>query len=183
MTFGFAMLAVGSLMLLSGVWNREITEVLRGVVGPEEGGPGSGFVSALSKVGGDTVGTIAANASAVAGLGGGGVAEFDGKRVCRWMVPILTEARRRGWSGTVTSGYRTPEEQCQACIGVCGNCGGCPGTCAAPGESNHGGCSGRQGAVDVSDYVTFGRIMREMGSPLRNALGPADPVHFSRTGK
>lgn len=35
------------------------------------------------------------------------------------------------------SGYRSPEQQRQACIRVCGNPEGCPSRCARPGSSQH----------------------------------------------
>lgn len=46
-------------------------------------------------------------------------------------------ARKDGENSDATSCYRTPEEQRQACIGICGNGDGCPGSCAPPGRSNH----------------------------------------------
>jgi hypothetical protein len=44
MTFGFAMLTVGTLLLISGVRNRSIGEVLEGEFSPKAGGPGEGEV-------------------------------------------------------------------------------------------------------------------------------------------
>jgi hypothetical protein len=43
-TFGFAMMTVGTLLLLSGVRNRSIAEVLEGVFSPKPGGAGEGTV-------------------------------------------------------------------------------------------------------------------------------------------
>ena len=83
----------------------------------------------------------------------------------------------------MNSGYRSAAYQCEVCRNVCGNCGGCPGTCAAPGTSNHGRSDYPGGAVDVSDYYTFAAVQRRIGSPLHNSLGARDPVHFSFTGR
>lgn len=177
-------------MLLSGYSNRNITDVLRGVVEPVTKGAGTtGFTSSiLSNVASGTasaVGVSGAALGSVAGLvpGGGGTTTFDGVEVCRWIVPWLQEARKRGWQGTVTSGHRSIERQKQACINVCGNPNGCPGRCAAPGTSNHQGCGGGKGAIDVTDHETFARIMKEIRAPLKNSLPATDPIHFSRSGK
>ena len=40
---------------------------------------------------------------------------------------------------------------------------------------------GRNGAVDLTDFVTFAAECRRLGSWLENAL-PADLVHFSDLG-
>ena len=85
-----------------------------------------------------------------------------------------------GWSGTVTSGYRTPEYSESLCFDMCG-APSCPGTCAGR-SSNHSGKVYPRGAIDVSDEATFGAIMRRLGNPIKNSLGPADPVHFSVSG-
>lgn len=105
------------------------------------------------------------------------------RQISNSLVPWLNKGWDNGWRGQVTSGYRSPEYQCEVCKQVCGNCNGCPGTCAAPGTSNHQRYGPGQGAVDVSDYYTFGAIMRRIGAPIFNALGAQDPVHFSFTGR
>lgn len=117
-------------------------------------------------------------------LTGPGFATFDGKTVMKWMVPYLEEARRKGWKGVVVSGVRTPAYSVHLCFGICGR-SFCPGKCAGL-ASNHNALptQGRPfGALDVSDYVRFGQIQREIGSPLHNALGAQDPVHFSVSGR
>lgn len=112
-----------------------------------------------------------------------GLGTYDGKPVALWIIPHLKYARNHGWNGSVSSGYRSKKEQIAACIHVCGNPNGCPGTCAKPGTSNHERKTWPGGAVDVTDYANFGRIVK--GSPhsgrLINDL-PDDPVHFSQTG-
>lgn len=109
-----------------------------------------------------------------------GVTRFDGVPVAAWMVPILQEARRRGWKGRLVSGWRSPSYSTHLCYVMCG-APWCSGRCAGA-SSNHSGSSRPRGAVDVTYYVDFGRIMREMGNPLHNSLGSRDPVHFSATG-
>ncbi len=104
---------------------------------------------------------------------------FDGEQVCTYIVPILKAARQLGWSGTVLSGYRSYADQVRIHnSGVYS---------ALPGQSNHEGCAGRtsgpgNGAVDVSDYPSFGAAMAQLGYPLRNTLGSVDPGHFSPGG-
>jgi Putative peptidoglycan binding domain len=112
-----------------------------------------------------------------------GVATFDGRPVAAWMKPYLDWARQNGWKGTLNSGYRDPAHSERVCMEICG-APSCPGRCAGR-SSNHSGSSNPSGAIDVSDYVTFGRLMQRCPySPrLFNALGASDPVHFSATGR
>jgi len=115
---------------------------------------------------------------------GKGFSVFDGKTVAAWMVPWLQRSRREGWRGTVVSGVRTPEYSEHLCFQMCGR-PSCPGRCAGR-SSNHNMLPSQGepfGALDVSDYANFGRIQRQIGSPLRNALGARDPVHFSVSGR
>lgn len=111
-----------------------------------------------------------------------GLAHFEGHVICRWIIFWIHHARKHGWNGTVTSGYRSPADQCRVCEQVCGNCNGCPGRCAAPGSSHHQGTDYPDGAVDVTDYGNFAQIMHNIGSPLHNSLPTSDPVHFSYYG-
>jgi hypothetical protein len=39
--------------------------------------------------------------------GPGGLGSYDGYRVANWIIPILNWARSHGWTGRVTSGYRS----------------------------------------------------------------------------
>ena len=112
-----------------------------------------------------------------------GVVQFDGHAVAAWIEPHLTWARANGWKGTIYSGYRTPEHSEEICRQKCG-APSCPGRCAGR-TSNHSGRVAPAGAVDVSDYVTFGRLMaRSPHRPqLRNALPTTDPNHFSESGR
>lgn len=110
------------------------------------------------------------------------VGRVDGVPCARWMIPYLVWARAHGWRGTLVSGFRTPEYSDSLCHAMCG-APRCPGRCAGR-SSNHSGSVTPSGALDVSDYVTFGELMQRC--PLRprifNALGARDPVHFSATG-
>jgi hypothetical protein len=112
-----------------------------------------------------------------------GVAMFDGRPVAAWLKPYLDWARQNGWKGTLNSGFRDPAYSEKLCISMCG-APSCPGRCAGR-ASNHAGSSNPSGAIDVSDYVTFGQLMRRCPySPkIFNALGAQDPVHFSASGR
>lgn len=116
-----------------------------------------------------------------------GVSTFDGKPVPNWIVNILTEARATGlWSGVVISGVRTTAYSIQLCLAMCG-APSCPGRCAGA-SSNHNADDpvvDGEGAVDVTDEAGLKRALAEIGKDglLKNALGPADPNHFSRSGR
>lgn len=114
---------------------------------------------------------------------GDGLAVFEGTTVAAWIKPWLEKARQHGWTGWLTSGWRDPIYSEQLCIAMCGQTS-CPGRCAGR-SSNHSGKGskdGDPGAIDVTDYVKFGQIMKKLGSPLHNSIGPSDPVHFSASG-
>jgi hypothetical protein len=110
-----------------------------------------------------------------------GVAMFAGKPVAAWIKPHLDFARANGWTGFIYSGYRTPEESEAICFQKCGRAT-CPGTCGGR-SSNHSGRVVGSGAVDVSDHVTFGTLMKRSPHKPRifNDL-PNDINHFSSTG-
>lgn len=121
-----------------------------------------------------------------------GLATFDGKTVAAWFVGKSTgpdgkqvnwlqRIRDHGWTGTVVSGYRTPEYSEHLCYVICG-APTCPGRCAgrSTNHAQHGPPS--WGAIDVSDYYTFARIAKEVGAPFHNGLPSTDPVHFSFPG-
>lgn len=102
---------------------------------------------------------------------GEGVVMFDGKPVAGWIAAELRWARKQGWKGTVTSGFRTRADQERIY-----NSGVRPA--AKPGTSNHEATEFPRGAVDVSDAATLAKLLRRRGSPLIWA-GAKDPVHFS----
>lgn len=99
----------------------------------------------------------------------------DGK-IVHWLDKIVAH----GWRGSIASGVRTAAHSEELCFQICG-APSCSGTCA--GRSSNHVVEGPSdwGALDVSDYDTFGRVCREIGCPLRNDL-PADPVHYSPSG-
>jgi hypothetical protein len=97
----------------------------------------------------------------------------DGKPVANWIVPYLKWAKGHGWTGTVTSGYRTLADQTRIY-----NSGVRPA--AKPGTSNHEGDAFPRGAVDVSNASQLASVLAGYpgGSKLKWA-GAKDPVHFS----
>lgn len=92
------------------------------------------------------------------------------------VLRAIAWARKNGWAGGITSGFRSFAEQSALYANRANN----PNPVALPGTSNHE--SGQ--AVDVSDNMGF---LRAMGSaPLNSRLiwyGPGDPPHFSITGR
>lgn len=114
---------------------------------------------------------------------GGGtecVGNWNGHEVCGWIDQILRQAQKDGVNFTVESGCRTTAESIAACQNICG-ADSCPGTCAGA-SSNHNGCTGGKGAVDIGAGCEELRSwLARHGNPLRNAL-PADTCHFSRDG-
>jgi hypothetical protein len=99
------------------------------------------------------------------------------KRVATWIIPILQWASVHGWSGTVTSGYRTYFEQAQL---------NAAGAFSAPaGLSNHETTVYPGGAVDVTNPAQLIAVLRKYSGPVKlvgGVLGPIDPEHFSATG-
>lgn len=108
----------------------------------------------------------------------GGTAAVDGKRVANWIAPILNYARAHGWTGTVTSGYRSDAEQAKIYqSGV--RPAAVPRSLGGKG-SNHEFTAYPGGAVDVSNASQLSAILRR--SPYASKLvwaGAKDPVHFS----
>lgn len=122
-----------------------------------------------------------------------GVSTWRGFNVASWMVGErkgpdgrqvnwLQKSVDNGWNGQLNSGWRSPAYSESLCMNMCG-APSCPGMCAGR-ASNHSQIGPPNwGAIDVQEYVKFGQIQKEIGSPMFNALGPADPVHFSPTGR
>jgi len=102
-----------------------------------------------------------------------GTAMFEGHRVAAWIAPILTMARKKGWTGQVNSGFRTYGEQQRIW-----NSGVRPA--ARPGTSNHENPQYPGGAIDVSNAEQLSRIIgRSKYKDLLVWAGAKDPVHFS----
>jgi hypothetical protein len=99
------------------------------------------------------------------------------KPIASWIAPVLDWASQHGWSGNVTSGYRSYSEQ--ASINA-------QGLYSAPaGTSNHESAAYPGGAVDVSDPSQLLAVLRGYPGPEKlvgGVLGPVDPEHFSATG-
>jgi hypothetical protein len=99
------------------------------------------------------------------------------KPIADWIIPILEWASLHGWSGTVTSGYRTYYEQAQL---------NAAGAFSAPaGVSNHETTRYPGGAVDVTSPSQLITVLRGYPGPVKlvgGVLGPIDPEHFSATG-
>jgi len=119
-----------------------------------------------------------------------GVGTFDGVPVARWMIPYFEWARfewkpasGRRWIGRVISGFRDPAHSRDICIAMCG-APSCPGRCAGL-ASNHVGSVKPKGAGDVTDWDAFAEAMRAcpLEPKIFNALAPADPNHFSASGR
>jgi hypothetical protein len=99
------------------------------------------------------------------------------KPIATWIIPILEWAAQHGWTGTVTSGYRTFFEQAQL---------NAAGAFSAPaGLSNHETTVYPGGAVDVSQSTQLISVLRKyprQPTLVGGVLGPVDPEHFSATG-
>jgi hypothetical protein len=100
------------------------------------------------------------------------------KPIAGWIVPILQWASKHGWNGTVTSGYRSYEQQ--AAINA-------SGAYSAPaGRSNHETTQYPGGAVDVTNPGQLLSALKGYTGPQRlvgGVLGAVDPEHLSATGR
>ena len=94
------------------------------------------------------------------------------KPIAAWIAPILQWASEHGWTGTVTSGYRTYDQQ--AAINV-------SGAYSTPaGQSNHESAAYPGGAVDVTQPGQLISVLQGYAGPLKlvgGVLGPVDPEH------
>ncbi len=99
------------------------------------------------------------------------------KPIAGWIVPVLDWASQHGWTGAVTSGYRSYSDQ--AAINA-------SGAFSAPaGKSNHESTQYPGGAVDVTNPGELIQVLSGYTGPdklVGGVLGPADPEHFSATG-
>jgi hypothetical protein len=101
----------------------------------------------------------------------------QGKPVASWIVPVLDWASQHGWTGSVTSGYRSYSEQASL---------NAQGVYSAPaGKSNHESSTYPGGAVDVTDPAQLIQVLKGYTGPqtlVGGVLGSVDPEHFSATG-
>ncbi|HWK28087.1 MAG TPA: D-alanyl-D-alanine carboxypeptidase family protein [Solirubrobacter sp.] len=155
-----------------------VADMVKGLVGKLPGPDGLGWLKGtgkyvLGKVKDWIKGKIGGLFSGGGESGGGGGATVTG------LVPAVKRAlefaRGHGWQGTVTSGFRTYEQQAalyQAYLDGTGN------LAARPGTSNH-----EKGiAIDVTDTEAFAAAMRAMGAGALMRKVPGEPWHFSTTG-
>ncbi len=114
-----------------------------------------------------------APAAVTAGVGGGGGAIGNVTGLQPIVKAAIRWARANGWSGSVTSGFRTYAEQA-ALFASKG-----PGLAARPGSSNHE----RGLAIDITDSAGFARAMRTAPKNARLYSRMAhEPWHWSTTG-
>jgi hypothetical protein len=99
------------------------------------------------------------------------------KPIAAWIAPVLQWASQHGWSGSVTSGYRSYQQQASL---------NSQGLYSAPaGRSNHETTTYPGGAVDVSDPSQLIQVLKGYTGPQKlvgGVLGSVDPEHFSATG-
>jgi hypothetical protein len=143
------------------------------------GGSGSDFASTLAQAQ-STTGSGATAASTSAGADVVVPAASwnpQHKPIASWIAPVLDWASQHGWSGNVTSGYRSYSEQASL---------NQQGLYSAPaGKSNHETATYPGGAVDVSDPSQLIQVLKGYTGPhqlIGGVLGPVDPEHFSATG-
>jgi len=175
-TYGFALLTAGTLLVYSGWSNSTIAEVLQGLAIRKGGAGDTGFISLLTA-------PATGVKEAVTPGGGGGNSNTSARGLSTWTNPdgskvqiakwIYFELKRVGWNGYIESGYRSRQEQARVCAtGV--------QPCAAPGTSMHQGKVFPKGAIDVreSEAADLDAKLKAAHSPLVYA-GSKDPVHFS----
>ncbi len=167
MTLGYFAFSLGAMLLYSAVTNTPVRNLILGLPGP--GQPSDILARALPGSSGATTSKVGA---------GGGRSNWKGTPVCAKFIPILKQAERDGADTRLSSGIRTRQQSIAACQRICG-ANSCEGRCAGE-NSAHNGCE--PGAIDVKNPRSFDRAMRKRGYPLRNALGAADPYHYSEDG-
>lgn len=170
MPLGIALVTIGAILLKAGWLNESVVDVVLGRDRRRDKGnvtaPTSDFATGV--FGG---GSFPTKSHAGTGM-------VDGHPVAFWIIPYLKWAHNHGWSGKVTSGWRSTGEQKRIY-----DSGVRPA--AKPGESNHEGTVFPRGAVDVSDPNGLEAALRKFPGPVALRRDPAihDPVHFSATGR
>lgn len=174
---GFAEILGAVILIIAGVTGSSIGSVVRGA--PDHAaGDGSDVDQAddvaATKLAPDAITGSAGTTPLAAGITAqSGTASFEGHTVAAWIAPVLAYGRQHGWTGTVSSGFRTYADQLRIW-----NSGVRPA--AQPGTSNHEGSAFPRGAVDVTQPAQLAKILAT--SPYRSLLvwaGSKDPVHFS----
>jgi hypothetical protein len=136
--------------------------------------PATSFAGALASAQGTTASTGPVDAGAVVAQASWNPQQ---KPIAGWIVPVLDWASQHGWTGSVTSGYRSYSQQ--SAINA-------SGAFSAPaGKSNHESTQYPGGAVDVTDPAQLIQVLKGYTGPYQlvgGVLGAADPEHFSATG-
>ena len=106
-----------------------------------------------------SVGGGGGGAGRVGGVSGpSGVGSFDGVQAADWIIPVLNWARKHGWGGTITSGYRPGFD---------------PHT--ASGTSEHQGTQYPGGAIDVGDQYAQSQG-QALWNVIKNYPGPRNLI-------
>ena len=180
MTFPIAALTIGAIFIYTAFKDKTIGELLRGEANDSEnvrffGGTGNSTLASFmpSKTSGGVVAP-----SQIKRARGTRKWENGNVVIAAW---IYYELKRIGFTGQLTSGYRTPAYSRSLCQRMCG-ADSCPGTCAGE-KSNHSGKVFPEGAIDVaaSSLGEMKAKTKKHHSILKNDL-PADPIHFSASG-
>lgn len=169
--------AVGSLLIWSGVKGVQITRTIQSLIKGEKPQATPDYPVATPQ--GSTTSQGDKTASTP---GPGGTVIVDGVPVAAWLAALIQYARAHGWTGKVTSGYRSYEDQVRVY-----NSGVRPA--ARPGASHHQGTAYPDGAIDVTPPMTGPASLVSIvrGSGLQGATeiqaaGAKDPVHISIPG-
>lgn len=188
----FGLLLAGGVTLEAGLTGKGLGAVLQGRAGsiPTTGsrlsvaGAGAAIANA-TQVNQATGAATTASLSGIPGTSGPAAGTFIpatswnplGKPIADWIVPVLQWASEHGWTGTVTSGYRTLSQQ--EAINA-------SGAFSAPaGASNHETTTYPGGAVDVTNPSQLLQVLKNYTGADRligGILGAVDPEHFSATG-
>jgi hypothetical protein len=180
LVLAFGELVAGGVLIDAAVKGASIPDVIRGVAGSA---PTTS--STVASTGGATSSTTPAPSLAgiptTQGPAGTSVPLTSWnplhKPIADWIIPVLQWASEHGWTGTVTSGYRTYAQQAQI------NASGAYS--ATAGTSNHETTSYPGGAVDVSDPTGLEKVLAGytgIDKLIGGVLGAVDPEHFSASG-
>lgn len=175
MTYGFALLTAGALFMYSGYTNMPVASVLSGLTQGRTRGAGDTAFTALITGAGEAVSPGSGGSGpATSGPVPKGLTTFDGIPVCKWVAEELEWARKHGWTGSLTSGWRSKQHQKEVCAtGV--------QPCAKPGTSNHEGKRYPKCAADVSEPEQLDKVLsKKVGRRLHyTGKSIGDTPHFS----
>lgn len=175
MTFGFALLTIGTVLTYSGYTNTSVSEVLEGLSVKRSGPGDTGFISLLGQgVTSAVTPGSGGTGPAVKGKTPAGLTTFDGIPMCKWVAAELQWARDHGWTGRAESGYRSKQHQKEVCAtGV--------KPCATPGTSNHEGKRFPKCAADVTEPEQLDEVLSKKPGRKLHYTGRSigDRPHFS----